>query len=243
MTNGHTVTTKTLHWTDSLTDSVYALWEAATEYRTAYLTAYLARQGAEYDRRRIHPGDISIRTPLAGGGTHHRRRAPHDMALSQVLHTFRTAERELQQRYENAALQYASGAAWAIAAVQRGETPPVVEFTEAAPDSDPVLHHLGTSGLDRYAGQRALQAAYADLRARLDAIDYAEDLAMRDHLADHEAGAMHTALDTAAGVADAAYAYGQLAHKALHFVLLGPIRDRERQLALARAEAAHTASN
>ncbi|OKK06439.1 hypothetical protein AMK26_10500 [Streptomyces sp. CB03234] len=226
--------TKTLHWTDSLTDSVYALWETATEYRTAYLHAYLARHNAEFDRRRIHDGVIGICRRLNDrGDTRHHRRAPHFHALSLISDAYRRAERELQQRYEDAALLYASGAAWAIASVQRSETPPVVEFTEA--DGQLAHHGLEISGLDRYAGAHALRVAYQDLAVKLGAAGYAEDLAAREYLADHEAGELHAALDDAAGIADAAYAYGQLAHKALHFVLLEPIRDRERQLALARA--------
>lgn len=125
---------------------------------------------------------------------------------------------------------------WAIQAVQRGDTPPVVEFLR---DEDGMCLHRGVilPEFDGYAEDRALKAAYERLADCIDADRYAEQLAGADYVSDHEAGEMFRAGEAAEGMADAAFAYGRLAQRALNFALLGPRRERERQLALARAAA------
>ena len=116
--------------------------------------------------------------------------------------------------------------------VQAGNHPPVVTYQS---DGDAVQHQLHISGLDRYAGGKELDAAYDVLVRCTDASEFAEDLAGRDYVSDHEAGQMFRAIDASDGLADAAYAYGLLAQRALNFVLLEPRRARERELAAARA--------
>jgi hypothetical protein len=98
-------------------------------------------------------------------------------------------------------------------------------------------HPVRLPELDRYAETAQLKAAHDRLADCLDAERYAEQLAGADYVADHEAGDMFRAGEVAEGIADAAFAYGLLAQRALNFALLGPRRERERQIVKARAEA------
>ncbi len=109
---------KTQHWTESLFDSVYALYETAAEYRTAVRAAGVTASTVDFDRRVTHEGQIALvgRTNAWG---HTASRAPHAQALSVLHRLYSTVESETQGHYEAAALLYASGAAWAIRAVQR----------------------------------------------------------------------------------------------------------------------------
>ncbi|WP_299542078.1 hypothetical protein [uncultured Streptomyces sp.] len=222
------------YWTESLFDSVYALYETATEYRTALGAAQLAVSSVDYDRRRTHEGRIGIE----GRTTVHGRpftTAPHDRALHLLSRTYRDTETKMRGHFEDSALLYASGTAWAIRTVLEGGTPPVVAF-QVDEDRSPVPRGMTIPPLDRYAGATALTAAYEEVVRRAGASEYAEDLAGRDYVSEHEAGEMHAAIDVAEGLAGAAFAYGLLAQRALSFVLLEPRRARERELAAAWAD-------
>ncbi|MFF7012255.1 hypothetical protein ACFY9Y_22265 [Streptomyces fimicarius] len=225
----------TQHWTESLFDSVYALYETAREYQLAYLAAQLAAAQAEFDRRKTNEGRIALEGHSAMVGRP-LLREPHPDALFALLRIYNEAATEMHRLYEEAALLFASGAAWAIWSIQLGHTPPVVAFQTDEYDS-PVQHRLSITGLTNYAGAPALGRAYEQLARRLSAADHAVHLAEQSDLADHEAGELHEAHDAAMGIADSAYAYGLLAQKAVNFALLEPRRARERELALARAAA------
>ncbi|MFJ8883639.1 hypothetical protein ACIRJR_09515 [Streptomyces sp. NPDC102402] len=231
------------HWADSLFDSVYALYETAREYQTAHRAALVAVETVDVDRRQLHEGHVALR------GLHGRidadyyrtsRVSPHMKAVFDLYDLYSRTERELHRRYEEAALLYASGAAWAIAVVQGDETPAQVDFNTAE-DGTPVLHRLSITGLDRYAGAGELAAAYDQVRNRMDAAEYAGDLADRGELSDHQAGELDHAIGVAMGLADMAFAYGLLAQRAVSFVLLEPRRARAAELAYARAVAQQTA--
>ncbi|MFC8859298.1 hypothetical protein [[Kitasatospora] papulosa] len=230
---------RTQHWTDSLFDSVYALYETAREFQTAHRAAQLATQTVDYDRRQLHAGRMALegRTNAYGRTL---TRAPHEDAASVLSRLYSTAESKAHRYYEGAALLYASGAAWAIRSVQSGNTPALVTF-QIDDHGDPIPHALNIPGLDTYAGGPALDAAYDKVRDCLDAAGHAEDLAGRDYVADHEASEMFRAGDIASGLAEAAFAYGLLAQRAVSYVLLEPRRAHERELAAARAAAQQTA--
>lgn len=230
--------TRAQHWTDSLFDSVYALYEAAHEYQIAHRAAVVACKTVEIDRRQIHEGQIdSVFRLNDRGDTHTRRRTPHQRAVFTLQDLYSKTERQLHRSYEHDALLFATGAVWAIGSVLRGDTPAVVEFARNEDDGSSIRHPVLLPDLDRYAGAANLKAAYDRLADCLDAERYAEQLAGADYVADHEASAMFEAGAVAEGIADAAFAYGLLAQKALNFALLGPRRERERQLAKDRAEA------
>ncbi|MEV3995779.1 hypothetical protein AB0K62_08815 [Streptomyces halstedii] len=223
------------HWTESLFDSVYALYETAREYQTAHRAAQLAMDSVDFDRRKSHEGRIAIEGRTNAYGRTYTR-CPHDHALSVLSRSYREAASEARCRYTEAALLYASGAAWAIRSVQKDEQPPVVSF-EVDADGDAVPRAMHIPGLVTYEGGPALDGAYDAVRRCMDADEYAEDLAGRAYVSDHEAGEMFRAGNVADGLADAAFAYGLLAQRAVSFVLLEPRRARERELALARAAA------
>ncbi|THA78389.1 hypothetical protein E6R60_05750 [Streptomyces sp. A0642] len=225
----------TQHWTDSLFDSVYALYETAHEYQTAHRAAQVAEQMVGMDRRQLHPGRIALEGRVNAYGRT-LTREPHEKAIYDLGSVYRQAERQMHRQYEEAAILYASGAAWAIRSVQRDDTPPVVAF-QTDEDGDIVPNLMEIPGLDTYHGGPALDAAYAALVRCAGASEHAEDLASRDYVSDHEAGEMFSAGEVAEGLADAAFAYGLLAQRALNYVLIEPRRARERELAVARAAA------
>lgn len=224
---------KTQHWTESLFDSVYALYETAREFQTAHRAAQLATLTVDFDRRQLHAGRIAMEGRTNAYGRTFTR-APHEEAASVLSRLYSTTESTAHRYYEGAALLYASGAAWAIRSVQGGNAPAVIAF-QIDDDGDPVPHAMNIPGLETYAGGPELDAAYNRVRDCLDAAEHAEDLAGRDYVADHEASEMFRAGDVAAGLAEAAFAYGLLAQRALNFVLLEPRRVRSAELAYARA--------
>ncbi|MGW1223406.1 hypothetical protein ACWD6O_31240 [Streptomyces californicus] len=224
------------HWTESLFDSVYALHETAREYQLAYRATQLLADQAQFDRHKPHEGRIELQRHSAAGASHPVMKEPHADALFDLLRAHRDFASEMHCRYEQSSLLYASGAAWAVRSIQLGHTPPVVAFRTDDYDQ-PVQHQLSITGLANYAGAEMLHHSYELLAHRLAAADHAVHLAEDGDLLDHEAGEFHDAVDTAMGIADAAFAYGLLAQKAVNFVLLQPRRDHERDIALARAAA------
>lgn len=229
---------KTQHWTESLFDSVYALYLTAREYQTAHRAAQVAEQMVGMDRRQLHEGRIALEGRVNAYGRT-LTREPHTKVIYDLGSVYRQAEGRMHGRYEEAALLYASGAAWAIRSVQSGNTPALVAF-QTDDDGDAVPNLMEIPGLDTYEGGPALDAAYDAMVRCAGACEYAEDLAGRDHVTEHEANEMFRERDVADGLADAAFAYGLLAQRAVSFVLLEPRRARERELALARAVAQQT---
>ncbi|MEU0309747.1 hypothetical protein [Streptomyces cyaneofuscatus] len=224
------------HWTESLFDSVYALYETAREYQAAYQSARLARDGVDFDRRKIHEGRIKVSGPdIWGTPGRIGRREPHANALAVLDRLYGSLLSEIEERYDQAALIYASGTAWAVRAVQRGEQP--AHVTLVADRDVLVPPPLEIPGLDTWSDGPALDAAYNALVRCTEAAEYGEELGDQDYISDHAADELTRAHAVASGMADASYAYGLLAQRALNFVLLEPRRAREREIALARAEA------
>ncbi|MEV0963296.1 hypothetical protein AB0J25_12020 [Streptomyces sp. NPDC049910] len=237
---------RTLPWFDSLTDSVYALGEAAREYRHAYRAACLARESVDVDRRQLHEGRIDL-APHAKAVVTERfpfTRAPQEYAVFKLGRLYLDTEHATQEMYEEAALMYAAGAAWAIRRVQAGEQPPLVVFQRDSDGTFATRSYMsvlygGLPSFERYRDAGRLQAAYSRLAERLAAADVAEDLAGEEFLADHEASAMHEALDITQDTGDVAYALGELLEGAVRFSLIGAKQEHERaRVAETRAAAA-----
>ncbi|MEV6471571.1 hypothetical protein [Streptomyces sp. NPDC051657] len=226
---------KTQHWTESLFDSVYAMYETAREYQLAHHAAQLLAAQAQFERHKPHEGRIALEGHGAGYGRPIMKE-PHPDALFALLRVYSEAATEMHRLYEESSLLFASGAAWAVRSIQLGHTPPVVAFQTDQYDN-PVEHRLSITGLTNYAGANALDAAYEQLAHRLAASEHAVHLSGQGDLLDHEAGELHDAVDTAMGIADSAFAYGLLAQRSLNWALLEPRRARETELALARAAA------
>ncbi|WP_329356938.1 hypothetical protein [Streptomyces anulatus] len=227
---------KTLqHWTDSLADSVYALYETANEYRNAYRAAQLQATTVDLIHRMTHGGRITLEGhPVVADRplTH----TPHGQALSTLSRLYGTVEAEMQSRYEEAALLYASGAAWAVRAVLRGEQPPHVVF-QTTEHGDPAPSSLEIPGLETWTDGPALDAAYDTVVRCTQAAEYAERLVDREPISDQEAAELHRAHREADGIADAAFAYGLLGQRAVSIALIEPRRARESELAQAHAAA------
>ncbi|MEU8196370.1 hypothetical protein AB0C10_21540 [Microbispora amethystogenes] len=219
-------------WYVTLKAGVSALGEAARTYRDAYRAAEAMASITYAPRVEVHEGRVTGQPGPEARGWEAKPKSlePHGRAVFEVSSLNQHHADELKSRYEDAALRYASGAASAIRMVQAGETParPVLPLNAE--------RRLEWGGLEievpaeaRYAGAEKLTAAYATLSHLLGQRQYAEDLSAQEYLADHEAGWMHDAWHEAEGIADAAYAYGCLAHRAVHFVLLGPKAEHERR--------------
>ncbi|MFW3459664.1 hypothetical protein ACN24K_01555 [Streptomyces microflavus] len=228
------------HWTDSLVDSVYALYETAREYRMAYRAAEVAAAAVDFDRRVTHEGQITLaaRPDVQGRVS---TLTPHGQALIVLHRLYNTLETETQGRYEEAALLYASGTAWAIRAVLRGDTPSAAVF-QTTDHGDLAPPALEIPGLDTWVDGPALDAAYSAVVRCTEAAEYSEQMADWGPISEHEAGTIVRAETVAAGLADACYAYGLLAQRALNHALIEPRRALERETALARAEAQRTES-
>ncbi|REE62165.1 hypothetical protein BX257_4778 [Streptomyces sp. 3212.3] len=217
-------------WYEDLEDSVRALGETAREYQLAHTAATTLLAGVEYERRRLHDGKVSLtpRSPWDGRPQAPVTREPHADAVFDLAAVYRDHALKMRELYEHAALLYASGCAWAIRTVQQDANPNGVNFqmgTDHKADPGP----LEIKGLVQYVDSQALADAYVRLMECLGAGYIAEDLDGREYLADHEASQLHDALEQAAGTADAAYAYGQLAEAAVTFALVGQRRQHARR--------------
>lgn len=176
-------------WHLSLTDSVYALGAAARELRAAHQHAQLTARTT--DPARIVPVPGLVTTP----GTEPVR--PHDDALWQLSDLYMVLEHHTAELYENAALGYAHGTATAIQAVLRNNRPRHVELPR-----DRAGHHVldpaDLPDLSQSLTTAAGALELADLRTRLLACAQEDD---------------------AAALANAAYAYGECAERALHHLI------------------------
>lgn len=214
-------------WFEDLTDSVRSLGEAAREYQLAHTAALHLQAGVEIDRRRLSEGKVAGHPGPNATGWHRTpvTREPHAHAVFMLGDTYGALTSRLHELYENAALCFAAGGAWAIRTVQAGHNPNGVILALADDRRTLLPGSFRVDGLERYAGARKLAAAYDRLATCLDAAGYAADLDSKDDLQDHEAGMVHDALSVAAGTADAAYAYGMHTERALQFALLEPRRQ------------------
>ncbi|MFF4210710.1 hypothetical protein ACFYZE_15410 [Streptomyces sp. NPDC001796] len=213
----------TLAWFDSLTDSVFALGAAAREAQRAARAAELERDAYSPDRIRLLDAAVHVdgRDP---GSVPFR---PHDAAVFAIGDTLSKTARALRELYLNTALAYGYGTAWAILRVLDGQQPAAVHLRRTVDGHYMLPAELcpvppAMPALERWNGYATFE------RARLHLVEcdaagmHADFLGDQSELSDHEAAELHTALDVAAGEADAAYAYGVRAESALHFALLEP---------------------
>jgi hypothetical protein len=216
-------------WYEDLADSVTALREAAYEYKVAQRSLKSLRDSVQFERRRIEEGRIhALPMPSARGGSgwasQPQSRHPHGKALGELGAMYSRLLGDANGAFEYASMLFASGAAWAIAQVQKGCAPACVAFERDPQDTNHLVPgSFEIVGLERYSEASAVSAAYQRLADCLYSGEVGEGLAGRDYLADHEASDMHDAFAHADGTGPAAYAYGLLAERALRFTLL-PIR-------------------
>ncbi|MGW6743064.1 hypothetical protein ACWGDX_20450 [Streptomyces sp. NPDC055025] len=204
----------TLAWFDSLTASVHALGAAAREYRTANQAAQASAWHT--DPTRLLPINGAVRIPGRDVV-----RPQHDALwrLGELYGDLRSSTKKL---YENAAQAYAHGTATAVRSVLSGGRPPYVELDRR--DGRYVLPVASLpdmrEALSRWTGSKRL----AELRQQVIEREHAQavvaDFAFYEDLADCAAAEITRASERAAGLADCAYAYGETAESALHFVLL-----------------------
>lgn len=233
-------------WFEHLADSVRALGYAAHEWQLAAQAATVDHARADHTGLDFHEGQV-IGLPWAdatGWNARPQPHRPHGRAQRALVKHYRDAMYQARHGYEDAARLYASGAAWAVRAVQEGRQPRLVELHREPRTDGPDVLVPGSERIDidalrtaRYSGAEKVAAAYKRLDDCLYAAQVAEDIGSQDYVADHEASQMHDAWTVAEGTADAAYAYGQVLERALQFVLLGPKEARRKELAAARAEA------
>ncbi|WP_314171479.1 hypothetical protein [Streptomyces winkii] len=199
-------------WFRTLPESVYALGAAAREYRLALHTAKLGISNTDPTRTHHHLGELAV-----PGTPFHR---PHDVALVSVSDLYTGLEKQVHGLFENAARAYAHGAAWAIKSVLEGRQPAHVLlhrergqylFMGELPDF--------REGLARWTGGSRLNSLREDLIFRESARRAADSLGAEQDLEAHESAALAAALDSAEGLAQTAYDYGELAENALHFAI------------------------
>jgi hypothetical protein len=208
------MTTTARSWTMSLEDSVFALGAAARECQTAARAAAITTGHYDLDRLRLLDGKVLNAHPGFTG-----EQEPHLAALSRIGTVQLRTKHELERLYAQAAEAYAHGANWAVRQVQSGKQPTQVTLKV---DADGTYVFDGSPlalDLDRFVQAKAVEAARRAYERCLVAGWEAEGIARQDYIADFEAGQMHGALDIAAGLPDAAYAYGVLAEAALRWAL------------------------
>ncbi|MET9099995.1 hypothetical protein [Streptomyces antibioticus] len=200
-------------WTHTLTDSVYALGAAAREHQAAYRAAVLAQAHVDLDRLRLLNGKVTITS--AGRG----EQEPHLAALNRIGDVLSEARDQLERLYTNAAEAYAHGAQWAAREVLLGKEPAHVELYVGENGLYRVPEYVPVLPVEKFSNGKALEAARRRYERCLVAGYEAEGIGSQEYVSDHDAGVMHEALDIAAGLADAAYAYGVLAEGAVHFAI------------------------
>ncbi|MDX5569362.1 hypothetical protein PYK79_47305 [Streptomyces sp. ID05-04B] len=202
-------------WDASLADSVFALGAAARECRTAHQAAVIATSHVDLDRLRLLDGKVARRHTGYTG-----EQEPHLAALSRIGQIQLQTQQSLNRLYEEAARAYAHGANWAVQQVLSGAEPAAVQLEVTTDGGHYVLEDgMPVLTLDRYAGATALDAARRAYERCIVAGFEAEGIADQDYISDHDAGQMHESLDVAAGLPDAAYAYGVLAEGAVRFAI------------------------
>ncbi|MGW6772001.1 hypothetical protein ACWGBX_16495 [Streptomyces sp. NPDC055037] len=201
-------------WFDTLTASVHALGAAAREYRTAHQTACTASW--HVDPTRVLPvnGKLSV--------LERDFVRPQDDALWRLGELYGDLRDATKKLYENTAQAYAYGTATVVQSVLNGARPPHIVLGRrdgcyvlpagSLPDMQ--------DGLSRWTGSERLASLRQRVLEQECALAYVSDLAFYEDLADYECAELAHASERAAGLADSAYAYGEAAESALHFVLL-----------------------
>ncbi|WP_330348137.1 hypothetical protein [Streptomyces sp. NBC_00582] len=230
-------------WFELLEGSVRALGEAAREWQiadraAALNVAHLERSNRFHEGKTTHePGPG---TPVLWRRTRTNHR-PHVQAFFTLQRVYGEHRRLTRREYRQAALLFASGAAWAIGLVQDGQEPRQVVFElDGYERPAPVPHPCAIAGLTGWVHGGEVERAYERLTSKQLAFDVCEEIAGRDDrdVTERDANEMFDAADAARGLEDAAYEYGLLAERALGHVLL-PARDtHRRQLAEQRAAGA-----
>ncbi|WP_217545608.1 hypothetical protein [Streptomyces sp. GbtcB6] len=205
-------------WTMSLEDSVFALGAAARECQAAARAATITTGQYDLDRLRLLDGKVKRRRTAYTG-----EQEPHLAALSRIGQVQLQTKHQLERVYEEAARAYAHGANWSVLAVRAGEQPAHVVLTvddvDDSYDFDAYMPKLDFA----FSGSAQLEAARRAYERCIVAGYEAEGIGRQEYVSDHEAGEMHAALDVAAGLSDAAYAYGVLAEGALRWTLTNSV--------------------
>jgi len=223
-------------WFEHLTDSVRALGEAAREWQLADRAAVVAEGHLRLQSRVLHEGKATHQPGPDTVPLYRRTRThvPHTEAFFELRRIYWDHRCLTRTRYRQAAMLYASGAAWAVARVQAGEQPPRVAFDlDHYERPEPVPHPYQVEGLDGYVHAAKVERAHERLVSMDVAFEHAEEIAGRaDHdVSERDAGEMFDAADHARGLQDAAYTYGHLVEQALGYVLLGPKDAHRKELA------------
>lgn len=191
-------------WFMSLTESVSSLGMAAREYRVAHRSAQTTAW--QVDPARVLPLDGSVSVP---GSTDFVR--PHDEALWQLGEAYRTLGSRLHGLYENTALAYAHGTAEVLQVVLNGDCPRYVVLGHRDSVYAPGRGDLPdlSEALGAWVGASRLAELRLDVQQRELPHDPSDDTSA-----------------TGNGLADSAFAYGELAERALHFLLLAASSNR-----------------
>ncbi|MFD8967687.1 hypothetical protein ACFV0C_22275 [Streptomyces sp. NPDC059568] len=201
-------------WFDSLTASVHALGAAAREYRTANQSAQASAWHT--DPTRLLPINGAVRIPGRD-----IVRPQHD-ALWRLGELYGDLRSSTKRLYENTAQAYAHGTAAAVRSVLNGGRPAYIELDRR--DGHYVLPVASLpdmqDALSRWTGSRRLATLRHQVIDREHARAVVSDFAFYEDLTDCETADITHASERAAGLADCAYAYGETAESALHFVLL-----------------------
>ncbi|MFE2032984.1 hypothetical protein ACFXBB_06920 [Streptomyces scopuliridis] len=201
-------------WFDTLTASAHALGAAAREYRTAHQTACTASWNVDPTRVLPINGKLSV--------LERDFVRPQDDALWRLGELYGSLRDETKRLYENTAQAYAYGTAEAVQSVLKGERPPHIELGRR--DSRYVLPAGPLpdmqDGLSRWTGSERLASLRQRVLEQERGLAYVSDFAFYEDLAEYECADLAHASERAAGLADSAYAYGEAAESALHFVLL-----------------------
>lgn len=216
------MTTTARSWSMSLEDSVFALGAAARECQSAARAAALTTGHYDLDRLRLLDGRV-VRG-REGGATSEQE--PHLIALSQIGSVHLQTQHQLERLYQGAAEAYAHGANWAVRQVQAGQQPVHVALQVGSDGAYILGVSLPALDLDRFSGGKALDAARRTYERCVAACFEAEALDRQDYVSDFQAGEMHAALDVAAGLSDATYAYGVQAESALRWALTNLVNAR-----------------
>lgn len=187
----------TADWMHSLTESVSVLGAAAYELYGAQQQARHAAWSCDPVRVVPFPGLVAVH------GTEPAR--PHDEVLWQLTDLYLGLAHHLKQLYENAALGYAYGAASALQAVLRAESPCRVELPRDT-SGRYCIPEDGLPDLVQSVAHADGGRELAELREAVLVLEDAED--------DPEADA-----DLETLYADTAYAYGEQAKAVLQNLL------------------------
>ncbi|MFE5521405.1 hypothetical protein ACFQ9Q_27320 [Streptomyces virginiae] len=219
------MTRTTMPWFETLTDSVSALGAAAREARTAHRAAQAA--ASHYNLDRLAHVDGAITVPGRSSTIPAR---PHDRVLFKIGTSCGEHERRMADLYEDAAVAYAYGAAWAIHRVLDGRQPPLVELGRtsdgrtAIPD-EVFPYPSAFKGLDRWNEHQRFERARGELERLGDLWTYVHG---PDEPDIPDTFDPLDVTDKLEAFPDAAFAFGRIAESALTFALLDHRHPRRR---------------